>query len=187
MSNYKLEEKLFLSKAIISNVHSMLLKSRFNSNDNNLELVKESTNLAIEMLKQRNELFGETKKITKKQEVIEVDFEEIINIFNQVCSELPQVLKVTKERQNLVTKILQIHSLENIGEVFIKVSESDYLLGKINGWKANFDWIMNPTNFVKILEDNYKNKIDGKRQQEPLFGRQDRDTFVANATGWDNT
>ncbi|MCI4694754.1 hypothetical protein MPD90_11075 [Clostridioides difficile] len=26
------------------------------------------------------------------------------------------------------------------------------------GWKANFDWIMNSSNFTKILEGNYHSK-----------------------------
>ena len=74
MKNYKIEEKLFLSKAIISNVHSMRLKSRFTENNNNEELVDESIELAVLMLEKRNKLFGEShkkesvkKKVTKSK------------------------------------------------------------------------------------------------------------------------
>ena len=48
---FKLEEKIFISKALISNVHSLRLKSRFVDNSNNEELVSESLDLAVLMLK----------------------------------------------------------------------------------------------------------------------------------------
>ena len=166
MRNYKIEEKLFLSKAIISNVHSMRLKSRFTENNNNEELVDESIKLAVLMLKKRNELFGEfSKKESVKKEAVSIDFDEVVQMFNQICFDLPQVTKLTKERQNLILKILENHSLQNIENVFKNVLESDYLSGRKVGttWKATFDWILIPGNFIKILEGNYKNLNNGKQ------------------------
>ena len=45
-------------------------------------------------------------------------------------------------------------------EYFTKVKESDFLCGRSpqNKWKASFDWIILPTNFVKIVEGNYNNR-----------------------------
>lgn len=166
MKNYKIEEKLFLSKAIISNVHSMRLKSRFTENNNNEELVDESIKLAVLMLKKRNELFGEfSKKESVKKEAVSIDFDEVVQMFNQICFDLPQVTKLTKERQNLILKILENHSLQNIENVFKNVLESDYLSGRKLGttWKATFDWVLIPGNFIKILEGNYKNLNNGKQ------------------------
>ena len=186
MPKFKLEEKLFLSKAIISNVHSMRLKSRFAENSNNEELVDESIELAVLMLEKRNLLFGESeKKKVEKPELFEIDFEEIIDIFNLYCDDLPKVTKLTKERENLIKKILETHTTQDIGTVFNLVKESDLLSGRKTDWKASFDWIMNPKNFIKILEGNYKNNENGKQQQrQPVFGRQSADTFLANTTGW---
>jgi len=164
MKNYKIEEKLFLSKAIISNVHSMRLKSRFSENDDNEELVNQSVELAVLMLEKRNLLFGQTeKKISQKIIVPEVDFEEIITIFNQVCHGLPEA-RLTKERNNAILKILETYTLQDIGDVFKNVSQSDYLMGKVVSWKANFNWIFTPTNFIKILENNYKNNTANGNQ-----------------------
>ena len=166
MKNYKIEEKLFLSKAIISNVHSMRLKSRFTENNNNEELVDESIELAVLMLEKRNHLFGESPKKEKKESQNSIiDFEEVIEIFNTCCSDLPQVSKLTKDRQNLILKILETHSTQDIGDVFKNVTESDYLSGRKSGttWKATFDWILIPGNFIKILEGNYKNLNNGKQ------------------------
>ena len=163
---YKIEEKLFLSKAIISNVHSMRLKSRFTENKDNEELVDESIELAVLMLEKRNKLFGESPKKEKKEsQIASIDFEEVIEIFNTCCSDLPQVTKLTKDRQNLILKILETHSTQDIGDVFKNVTQSDYLSGRKVGttWKATFDWILIPGNFIKILEGNYKNLNNGKQ------------------------
>ena len=169
MKNYKIEEKLFLSKAIISNVHSMRLKSRFTENNNNEELVDESVQLAVLMLEKRNELFGDSLKKEKKEKlIVSVDFEEVIEIFNLCCPDLPQVTKLTKDRQNLILKILETNSTQDIGDVFKNVSQSDYLSGRKAGttWKATFDWILIPGNFIKILEGNYKNLNNGKQDRD---------------------
>lgn len=169
MKNYKIEEKLFLSKAIISNVHSMRLKSRFTENNNNEELVDESVQLAVLMLEKRNELFGDSIKKEKKEKLsVSIDFEEVIEIFNFSCPDLPQVTKLTKDRQNLILKILETNSTQDIGDVFKNVSQSDYLSGRKAGltWKATFDWILIPGNFIKILEGNYKNLNNGKQDRD---------------------
>ncbi len=36
-----------------------------------------------------------------------------------------------------------------------KVNLSPLLRGESGGWKASFDWILNPSNLVKIVEGNY--------------------------------
>lgn len=92
----------------------------------------------------------------------EIDFEEIITIFNSVCVEVPRVTKIIESRKKAIIKILENNTLEEIGQVFRNVAESDYLNGKIVSWRADFDWIMKPDHFVKILENNYKNKNNGK-------------------------
>ena len=40
-----------------------------------------------------------------------------------------------------------------------RAGKSDFLCG-INpkAWKADFDWLFNPTNFLKIMEGKYDNK-----------------------------
>jgi hypothetical protein len=90
-----------------------------------------------------------------------IPFQEIVDIFNSVCVDLPRVEKLTETRKKLITNRIKENSFEVLGDIFKKVAESDFLSGRKSGWKANFDWIMNPTNFVKILEDNYKNNKNG--------------------------
>lgn len=93
-----------------------------------------------------------------------IDYNSILEIFHSVCIDLPKVKKLTNKRKKAINAIVKEYDLETIGEVFNKISESDYLNGKIKSWSANFDWIFNKNNFIKILEDNYKNKLNAKNQ-----------------------
>jgi len=39
-----------------------------------------------------------------------------------------------------------------------KINDSDFLSGRKGEWKASFDWLIeNDNNYMKVLEDNYKN------------------------------
>lgn len=99
-----------------------------------------------------------------------IPFEEIISIFNSVCVNLPKVEKLTPARKKIISARVKENSFEILGNVFQKVNDSDFLSGRKSDWKANFDWIMNPTNFVKILEDNYKNNSNGtSKSNEQIF------------------
>jgi major membrane immunogen (membrane-anchored lipoprotein) len=50
--------------------------------------------------------------------------------------------------------------------------ESKFLKGEVESkdehiWKANFDWLINETNMVKVLEGNYKNKTSSPKPKQP--------------------
>lgn len=160
--NYKIEEKRFLESAIISNVNGYISGDWMLNPDNGEQIVTQSVNLALEMLKKRNELFGTENKVKPKKEEIGIDIDEIINVFNSVCFSLPTVTKSTAEREKAVYKILESYTLQDIGNVFKLVAESDYLCGKKVEWKADFDWVFKPVNFIKILENKYKNIENGQ-------------------------
>lgn len=43
-------------------------------------------------------------------------------------------------------------------KILQEIRQSDYLQGKTNGWKADWDWIFeNDTNYLKIIEGKYRN------------------------------
>jgi hypothetical protein len=49
--------------------------------------------------------------------------------------------------------------MDKIISVIRTAGESDFLNGKNDkAWKADFEWIMRPQNFLKILEGKYENK-----------------------------
>lgn len=163
--NYKIEEKRFLESCMISNMQGLLASDWLVPHEPNYEtLTTYCKNLALEQLKQRNEMFYTENKTKEKRIEKKVDIDEIITIFNSICVALPSVSKSTIERENAIHKILETYTLEHIGNVFKLVSESDYLCGKKVEWVADFDWVLTPKNFIKILENKYKNIENGKQQ-----------------------
>lgn len=101
-------------------------------------------------------------KKDKKDTIHENELESIVDKFNSTCITLPGIKKLTDKRKAILRKWVKEDGIETIYEVFEKVKESDFLSGRIENserpWKANFDWIINPTNRLKILEGNYVNK-----------------------------
>lgn len=95
----------------------------------------------------------------EKSEKEKIDFDEIVREYHEQCSGLPQVMKITPKRKSAINARAKEHGKEKIHEVFLSASKSKFLNGENDrAWKADFDWLMNPNNFVKIMEGRYKNK-----------------------------
>ena len=86
--------------------------------------------------------------------------EEFKLLFNTICISLPQVRLLTKKREGHIKTLLT--TLEKAGLTTIdylkKVESSDFLTGRSGQWRATFDWIIQPSNAVKIIEGNYSVK-----------------------------
>ena len=86
--------------------------------------------------------------------------EEFKLLFNTICISLPQVRLLTKKREGHIKTLLT--TLEKSGctpiEFLKKIENSDFLSGRSGKWRATFDWIINPSNAVKIIEGNYSGK-----------------------------
>lgn len=79
--------------------------------------------------------------------------DEIVSLYHDHCHKLPSVAKLTDKRRKVVKARLKEYDMETIEQVFKKLGRSKWHTGdNPSKWKANFDWIMNPNNFVKILE-----------------------------------
>lgn len=94
-----------------------------------------------------------------KNNNIPLDF--FIETWNQTFenTKIPKVISIKGSRLNHVRKRWE----ENPDEEFFvnyfkKIHDSDFLSGRSDVWKCSFDWVMNPSNMQKILEDNYANE-----------------------------
>lgn len=91
---------------------------------------------------------------------------EIFDFFNANCSRLPKVQILNENRKKKIAARLNDVGIEKLKEIIIDVSKSNFLSGENpRTWTADFDWIMEPRNFTKILEGNYKNKTNGPINQ----------------------
>lgn len=165
-----LSDKKFFDESFIQTTRGFIDADWFNEHEPNYEqIVSFSKKMSLEMLKQRNELFTTEKKVKPNKEEFSIDIDEIIDIFNQVCFALPSVTKSTVEREKAIYKILETYTTQDIGTVFKNVAQSDYLCGKKVEWKADFDWIFAPKNFIKILEGKYKNIENGQNNNSKNY------------------
>lgn len=84
------------------------------------------------------------------------DYNFFLETFNSICKELPQVKTLSDNRKRTLKNIKQ----EDFKKICELVNESDFLSGRKGNWNATFDWIIKPSNQIKILEGNYQNKKD---------------------------
>lgn len=96
---------------------------------------------------------NKTKQDTKRQRV---NYQAVVELFNNTCTELPQVRDLTTQRKKAIqARIADGNTLEDFHAIFRAVSKSGFLTGKTGGWKCGFDWILKPANWQKIKEGNY--------------------------------
>ena len=100
---------------------------------------------------------------TREEAVAKNDFDEIISFFNEQMTGkvIPQVALKTPERRNAYEQLIAQTGVdkETVKQAIMNAAASDFLNGKgQKGWIADFDWIMVPQHFQKVLENFYRNK-----------------------------
>ena len=84
---------------------------------------------------------------------------EVMEKFNSVCVSLPRVKSITPQRRKAIMAALKQLGDTDISELFRKTAASDWLSGRNNkGWSADFDWVLEPSHLVRIMEGNYDNR-----------------------------
>lgn len=122
---------------------------------------------------EETELFVKTDKSVVDPKRINCPTEELVSLFHEECKSLPRVMMLNDtRRKHLVSRWRDVDSEDNLQSkeegleifrnIFKQVQRSDFLCGRTqnrNGrvWKASFDWLMLPTNFLKVVEGQYDN------------------------------
>ena len=100
--------------------------------------------------------------------------DELLEIFHTKCPELPRAMMLNPtRRKHLVSRWREVDATDKLTskqegvEIFTaffeRVQKSNFLSGRTQGkngrvWKANFDWLILPTNFLKVVEGHYDNE-----------------------------
>ena len=105
-------------------------------------------------------------------------FDEVVDFFNEQMKgkTIPQVALKTPERRLALEQLMAQTDVdkEKIKEAIMNAAASDFLNGKgQKGWIADFDWIMVPQHFQKVLENFYRNKQVTQTQYGTTNGYQD--------------
>lgn len=85
----------------------------------------------------------------------EVELQTVVDLWNTTCSELSAVSKLTSVRRSQLRAIIK--EKISVFDLFNRVTQSDFLMGRSSKWKATFDWVIKPQNRIKIMEGNYAN------------------------------
>mgnify|MGYP005768193795 FL=1 len=115
----------------------------------------------------------------------------IKDIYNQNCSNLPQVQKLTEKREKAIDKFLKEFTEEQFTEICKIANSTDFLIGNNdNGWKADFDFLMRVDKATNILEGKYSNTKNGINDFKELWeearieDEQNRNSASNNSFGW---
>ena len=96
--------------------------------------------------------------------------ERIARMYNDICVSLPKCQKLSDKRIKNLKARLKSFSEEQFEMAFTKAEASDFLTGKVNHFKASFNWIIqSEDNMLKILEGNYDNNRPNKSTGEWSF------------------
>jgi len=115
------------------------------------KLLTDNLKLITDNLTEILEFLSESKPI--------IDYDSILENFHLYCDRMAKVSKLSDQRKKHIQARFKEFNFDTIINVIKKAGKSDFLCG-INekAWKADFDWIFNPSNFLKIMEGKYDNK-----------------------------
>ena len=93
-----------------------------------------------------------------------IDYESIVNLYHDLCPKMRKVFAINDQRKGFINARIAEYGINKVTEVLRKAGESEFLNGtNTNVWKADFEWLMRPQNFLKVLEGKYDNKIVQKQ------------------------
>ena len=131
---------------------------------------------AVENQGQLSTKESNTNKLNTK-EVSTKEYIHVKNEFSRVCEEIKNnwieiaheyklsgtQLKITEKRKRVINNLLKEYSAEEVLQAMEKVHTSSFLQGNNKtGWQISFDWFINKSNFLKVLEGNYDDKINAE-------------------------
>ena len=90
----------------------------------------------------------------------ECPFSKIKALYHEICISFPKIISIDGNRRKAVAARWRAKkSLDVFRDLFRIAESSSFLKGQNSrNWSADFDWMMNPTNFSKILEHKYDDK-----------------------------
>lgn len=90
----------------------------------------------------------------------------IINSWNALG--LQNLTSIKGKRATMLKGRLKEYGKESIYKCIGQIRESPFLKGQNNrSWVINFDWLIKPTNYVKVLEGNYREAEPQKAAARP--------------------
>lgn len=138
-----------------------------NASSNTTEIPSDTEVIQTNTNKRREDKTREEKTRKEKREY---PCDEVVKLWNEICTSLPKVMRLTDARREKVKTRLREWGdtdldkmLDNARKLFLRIERSDFLTGRSGKWKgASFDWIFDSrNNWIKVMEGNYDNVRGG--------------------------
>lgn len=121
----------------------------------------------------------EKEKDTDIEKKRQIDYGQIKDLYNEICISFPRLTVLSENRKKAIRARLNTYSVEDFRTVFEAAENSAFLKGKNErNWQATFDWMMKDSNFVKILEGNYTDKVIRRENPRNPRSQQKGDSFM---------
>lgn len=95
-------------------------------------------------------------------------YESFMELFNSNTSSFISVRELKEHHKRNIDAILKDFTIDQVVDVFERAEKSDWLTGKKGAWRADFDWIINPVNFVKVANGEYDDYKKGNKAAKKL-------------------
>ena len=97
---------------------------------------------------------------TTKVVLIPKHLECIVIAWNNL--NLSTIKSIQNTRLKLLNARIKDYGIDGVLQAINNIKESSFLKGQNNkNWTITFDWLIKPSNFIKVLEGNYTDKEDG--------------------------
>ena len=108
-------------------------------------------------IEQDSEIEEENTSSTASRAENSCPFSKIKDLYHSICVSFPSIKRIDGDRKKAVAaRWRAYHSIDIFRELFQLAEASSFLKGQNDrNWSADFDWMMKPTNFTKILEHKY--------------------------------
>ena len=83
------------------------------------------------------------------------DFERVISAWNGLGLNQVKSISEGTQRYQMLMKRIRDYGIEEVLRTIESVKDSSFLMGKEKQWKATFDWVICPNNFIKVRDGNY--------------------------------
>lgn len=185
------------------------VKSHVTSRVTEREVTKQNKNKNIYNISSNEDIVETSEKTSevpdRKSE--RLSYDEIMKDFRTTCPDLPGIRALNDARKTKIRSLVKeldklkifpgVEPEKKLHVIFQAAQNSDFLSGRSGKWNGcSFDWLINKTNALKVLEGQYQNKggvsnagrTDQRHNQEDVSGS-DRTTnealerFRRNRTG----
>ncbi|NHT75912.1 hypothetical protein G8E10_09490 [Rhizobiaceae bacterium CRRU44] len=95
----------------------------------------------------------------------------VVDAYSEMAaaSGLPKIATVNDKRRSAIKARIEEHGLNGVLKAIEAIGRSDFCLGKIgSGWKADFDFLLQPSSMIKLIENKYDNRPQARPPPDGL-------------------